>query len=222
MKNSVTPRWLIRMTSVPRQQNQARSLVSSANPHLRRDEHKAPTGNADEESYILTLLTDTSHHGEMTAIRNKYFPPKLNKLEAHIALFRALPKSQLPRIKDDIAQTVSTMSPFDVNATEPFRMRAGVGIRVVDKSPSGTIIKDMHTSLRDRWSMFLSRQDRGDVNPHYTIQNKVDDQKSVDRTLKELKTEFHNSQGAALGVRLWRYDKGWWREEEDFLFPTSR
>ncbi|EXJ64836.1 hypothetical protein A1O7_01174 [Cladophialophora yegresii CBS 114405] len=190
---------------------------SSAPAYQRRNEHKAHTGNEHEESYVLTLHTNVEHHKLMTSLREQYFPPALNKLEAHIAVFRALPGSQLSRIIQDIASVAGSQRPFSITADAPFRMRRGVGIRVVDESGQA---KGIHQELKARWSPFLSHQDRS-FQAHYTVQNKVDDEAVVNDTLEELGNHFHGSQGTVIGLALYRYDRGFWRKERDFTFEDG-
>ncbi len=186
----------------------------TAQTYQRKDEHKARTGNEHEKSYVLALHTDKEHHKQMTSLRERYFPPKLNKLDAHIALFRALPGSQLPRITEDIIDLVATQTPFSINAKEPFRMKHGVGIHVIDSSSQA---RGLHEKLKARWKSFLSPQD-GSFQAHYTVQNKVEDEAIVDQTLQELEEQFSGSQGQVLGLTLYRYDRGYWKKEQDFPF----
>ncbi|MCJ1444736.1 MAG: hypothetical protein MMC23_005238 [Stictis urceolatum] len=189
----------------------------TAETYRRRDDHKAKTGNENEESYILALHTDSEHHKTMTALRNKHFPPRINKLEAHIALFRALPGSELSRIKQDISDIASLKQSFSISASQPFRMGKGVGIRISHTEPAKTIFEE----LKQRWEPFLSQQDRS-FKAHYTIQNKVDDESVVDDTIKDVKEHFRGSNGTVQGLSLYKYDRGYWRKEQNFPFGPSR
>ncbi|KAJ9602435.1 hypothetical protein H2200_012977 [Cladophialophora chaetospira] len=186
----------------------------TAQTYQRKDEHKARTGNDHEESYVLTLHTDEEHHKSMTALRKRYFPPNLNKLDAHIALFRALPGSQLPRITQDVTSLAASQSPFSINANEAFRMRQGVGIQVVDQSGQA---KSIFEKLKQQWKPFLSQQDHS-FRAHYTVQNKVENDETVNRTLKELEEQFQGSRGQVLGLTLYKYDRGHWKKEQDYSF----
>jgi hypothetical protein len=56
---------------------------------------KTSSPNNEEKVYVLTLLTGKAHHTRMTDVRTKYFPENLNKLDAHLTLFHALPASKL-------------------------------------------------------------------------------------------------------------------------------
>lgn len=186
--------------------------------YKRRDEHKPRTGNEHEESYVLTLYTDTIHHTLLTSLRDKYFPPDLNKLDAHIALFRALPGSQLPRLIHDIACLTESQAPFRIFASRPFRMKHGVGIHVEDNSGR---LSAIYEELKAQWTPFLSQQDRS-FKPHYTVQNKVTNEASVDQAFTELTDQFDGSHGEALGLSLYRYDRGYWKKTKDFMFGNKR
>ncbi|KIW19506.1 hypothetical protein PV08_00078 [Exophiala spinifera] len=189
----------------------------TAETYQRRAEHKARTGNKHEESYVLTLHTDRQHHQSMTSLRKRYFPPRLNKLDAHIALFRALPGSRLPQIIDDIKALVQSQAPFEVYATRPFLMKHGVGIHVDD--PDGqaeTIFKH----LKAQWEPFLSQQDRS-FRAHYTLQNKVDDDAVIRQTFKEVNEQFHGNRGQVIALTLYKYERGFWNEPQYFYLNDT-
>jgi 2'-5' RNA ligase len=149
----------------------------------------------------------------MTSLREKYFPQHLNKLAAHVALFRALPGSQLLRIIADITSLTQSQPAFEISATNTFRMKRGVGIYVDDTSGCA---KAIYQGLRKRWEPFLSQQDRS-FKAHYTVQNKVEET-LAEQTLQELGEQFRGSQGQVLGLSLYRYDRGFWKKEQDFPF----
>ncbi|KAK4936394.1 hypothetical protein LTR10_022720 [Elasticomyces elasticus] len=205
------------MSSPSRLPHPPPSASYTRDTYKRREEHKARTGNDHEESYILTLHTNREHHMLLTSLRDKYFPPDLNKLAAHIALFRALPGSQLPRLEHDIASLTQSRAPFSILANKPFRMRQGVGIHVKDDTGG---LKSVYEELKVQWTSFLSQQDRSFA-PHYTVQNKVADDAIVDQTLRELTDQFHGSHGQALGLSLYRYERGYWKKVKDFMFEKE-
>jgi 2'-5' RNA ligase len=149
----------------------------------------------------------------MTSLRENYFPRHLNKLAAHVALFRALPGSQLPRIIADITSLTQSQRAFELSATNTFRMKRGVGIYVDDTSGCA---KAIYQELRKRWEPFLSQQDRS-FKAHYTVQNKVEET-LAEQTLQELSEQFRGSQGQVLGLSLYRYERGFWKKERDFPF----
>jgi 2'-5' RNA ligase len=208
----------LRLTSmpvhtIPAAHQSTASGAYTADEYQRRDAHKANTTYEDEKSYILALRTNENHLKTMTALRAKYFPKKINKLDAHVALFRALPGSELSRICNDISEIAGSTSPFSIHAKKPFKMGKGVGIQVDRAEPAKTI----YGQLKERWEPFLSQQDKS-FKAHYTIQNKVDDPTVVDNTIKEVREEFRGSEGTVDGLSLYRYDRGYWKMERDFEF----
>ncbi|KAF2760354.1 hypothetical protein EJ05DRAFT_474242 [Pseudovirgaria hyperparasitica] len=188
--------------------------TNTSTPHERNPDH-IPHTNQTEDSYVLTLHTSQKHHSTMTSLRKTYFPPRINKLGAHIALFRAIPGSHLPTIKSDIRSLTAHTSSFPIRADAPFRLSHGIAIGVSDGGPES---KRIHAELRDRWYDVLSNQDRGGFRAHYTIMNKVDDEQAVRQAWDELSGAFKGSDGVVEGLALWRYEKGWWKDREVFRF----
>ncbi|OTA56025.1 hypothetical protein K449DRAFT_438276 [Hypoxylon sp. EC38] len=187
----------------------------------RRQEHHKPKTNVpegEETYYIISLQTDVAHHRKMCTLRERYFPPALLRVAAHISLFRALPGSFLPSIKADVAAAVAHITPFGIRTVgPPIRMgRGGVEVSVTSLEPVEGLVRD----LQGKWHDVLSRQDRGAFRGHYTLMNKENDLKKVARCLEEVHRELEpeGCPGTALGPSLWRYDNGWWHHEEDLAF----
>lgn len=201
---------------------------SRSTRHNRRAPH-TPQNESDEEQeyYVMTLLTDDAHHDTMTGLRRRWFPPLLLKVDAHITLFHALPESKLHEIKEDITSLAERTASFQIAARKDgiFEMGKGVGINVRIPRNRETGIDEaaaIRRSLRDKWAPLLSEQDRREKwRGHYTIMNKETDKETIEGCLNELKEQFEESIGSVLGLRLWRYDRGWWREPEDFLFSKN-
>jgi len=185
----------------------------TANQYTRRVDHIPNTAQEEEDNYILALHTDPEHHARVTALRTQYFSPKLNKLDAHLALLRALPGSQLPQIEKDIMGLAQQQQAFPISTTKPFMMAYGVGLGA--QAPESRTI---YAELRDKWEAFLSKQDKS-FEPHYTVQNKAE--KGVpEKTLASIQREWEGSSGMVDGLTLWRYEKGYWRHTRDFMFGS--
>lgn len=185
--------------------------------------HRPQTQDEDENVYVLTLLTDKRHHNAMTEMRKQYFPKRINKLEAHLTLFHALPESKLessviPRIQEIVAHT----KPFKVHAAKPFRMKKGMAISV-PKNEGGQESQNLHSALQNAWAKedWLSEQDAGGMRVHYTIMNKVDDEKEVDKAFQEVQNSWKGDWGTAQGLTLYRYEKGFWRWQQGFQFASA-
>lgn len=64
----------------------------------------------------------------------------------------------------------------------------------------------------------MSEQDAGGMRVHYTIMNKVDDEGEVARAMEENSKSWKGDKGTAVGVGLWRYERGYWKWERGFEF----
>lgn len=99
-----------------------------------------------------------------------------------------------------------------------FKLGKGVAFNLRDGQKEAAGIR---TELRERWMPVLSEQDqRRGWKGHYTIMNKEDDAERIEECLNEV-GNFGGSSGRAMGLRLWRYDRGWWKDAEDFLFQDG-
>ena len=191
---------------------QAPSGPYTADKYTRRSDHTANTAQEEEDSYILALHTDHEHHKRITALRTQYFPPKLNKLSAHVALFRALPGSQLAVIEADVSAAAEKRQPFPIATGKAYLLSHGVAI-----DANVPLAREIYNGLREKWGDFLSKQDKS-FKAHYTIQNKVE-AGVPQKTLDELERNFQGSQGQVDGLSMFRYDRGYWRHTKDFMFP---
>ncbi|KAL9606348.1 MAG: hypothetical protein Q9179_000474 [Wetmoreana sp. 5 TL-2023] len=186
-----------------------------ADTYARRPDHTPQTAQPEAETYILALNTDAAHHQAVTALRKKHFPPTLNKLSAHIALFRALPGSEFPRIQTAIEAVVRQYHPFPISTGKPFLLSRGVAIEACVEPA-----KNIYHTLKEQWHSFLSNQDRS-FRAHYTIQNKVEDREIARKTLDEVQNSFGGSQGTVTGLSLYLYDKGYWKLKKIYPFPEN-
>jgi 2'-5' RNA ligase superfamily len=187
--------------------------------YKRHPDHLPHTSSPyDEEAYVLSLKTDRGHHAALTALRDKYFPRLLNKLSAHICLFRALPGSKRDEIDHDIEELCQRQVFFPIRTAPPFRLKHGVGIGISAGRHQGEMIFEQ---LRSKWEEFLSRQDNWPFKMHYTIVNKVDDASVINKCLEEVKGTFQESEGIVEGLNLWRYEKGYWKYEKSWEFQDG-
>ncbi|KNG45901.1 nucleotide-diphospho-sugar transferase [Stemphylium lycopersici] len=193
---------------------------SRASGHYPRTEHKPNTESEEEHVYVLTLKLTDSLAKPMDELRNRYFPKRLNRTGAHLTLFHALPESQMEALERGLAQISGSIKPFDVSSGKPFRMRKGVGINVDEGYKK---MKDVHSDLQSQWAAFLSEQDAGGFRPHWTVMNKVDDEHKVDGAFSTIRQELSegNQEGQAVGLDLWRYERGNWIFAKHFLFGEA-
>ena len=215
-------------SEAPESQNARSNSASSFAPFVSKKIHQSPlnkwTGEREKAVYVLTLQTNSEHHDRMTELRNKYFPKELNKMDAHLTLFHALPGSKLESsIIPHLEVVASEIQPFSICASFPSRLKKGVAI-CLPVSGGGTEVQSLHFRLQQPWKdqCVLSRQDEGALRPHYTIMNKVQGQKEVERAFEELKGTFEPEWGVAEGLGLWEYERGGtWKWVRGFGFGNG-
>jgi 2'-5' RNA ligase len=185
--------------------------------HVTREEHKPQTENAEEQVYVLTLKLTDSLSVPMNQMREQYFPKRLNRTPAHLTLFHALPHSQYSSIEAGLSQLAASTNPFFVTTGKPFRMRLGVGVNVGKGYNS---MKALQGDLRSQWISHLSEQDRGGWRPHWTVMNKVNEEKKVEDAFETIQKDVLENvrEGKAIGLDLWQYDKGNWKWTSEYTF----
>ncbi|KAH7065414.1 2'-5' RNA ligase superfamily-domain-containing protein, partial [Macrophomina phaseolina] len=177
--------------------------------------HRPRISHDEANVYVLTLNTTPSLSNPLTALRDKHFPVHLNHTPAHLTMFHALPGSERNGIVAALEELCRNIWPFKVTTGAPFRLKRGVGISVAQGLEDA---QRVHRELQQRWSGILSAQDSQSWRPHWTIQNKVDEEVVAAKTMDEVQTEFQGAEGTADGVVLFLYDKGRWRYESHFEF----
>lgn len=186
-----------------------------------RAEHQPSTGGNEEHVYVLTMKLDDSLSVSMNQMRKQYFPKRLNRIPAHLTLFHALPHSHIEALEESLKHLSSNTQPFQVTTGGPFRMRKGVGVNVDGGYQD---LKDVHSQLRSQWMPFLSEQDQGGFRPHWTVMNKIDEEEEVEYALGAVRKELSQStkEGRAVGLDLWKYDRGNWIWANEYTFGMSK
>ena len=159
---------------------------------------------------ILTLGINDDAQQYFDDLRHLYFPQERNFLKAHLTLFHLLPDQ--PGLYDDLYQMAEKQSIFSLQAERIVSIGKGTAIKIKSQE-----LMSLHRGLQDRWSGFLSAQDKQKLWAHVTIQNKVSPE-----TARELQTllniGFKPFRFRASGFRLWRYLGGPWEELAFFKF----
>ncbi|KAF3006453.1 mannose-1-phosphate guanyltransferase [Curvularia kusanoi] len=201
----------------PRRQSPATKEAHRRTEHVTREEHKPKTGAEEELVYVLTLKLTDSLAKPMNSMREQYFPRRLNRTPAHLTLFHALPDSRFAALDSGLSQLATSTRPFFVSTGKPFRMRLGIGINV---GKGYNRMKQVHEELRSQWMPYLSEQDAGGWRPHWTVMNKVNEEKKVDEVFQAVEKEVTQNvqEGQAIGLDLWRYDKGNWVFANEYKF----
>ncbi len=165
---------------------------------------------------ILTLALDSASQGFFDRERQRWFPPALNMIPAHVTLFHHLPGDELPRIQDDLARLCADQ------AASAFTMD---GLRFLGRGTAYSLhapeIADFRGRCAALWQAGLTAQDRQGWRPHVTVQNKADP-KAARALHAQLTRDFMPMTGTATGVTLWHYLGGPWEHAASFTFggPT--
>jgi 2'-5' RNA ligase len=161
---------------------------------------------------ILTLQLDEASHQYFNQLRQQYFPPERNYLEAHVTLFHHLPGSEQAAIQEQLRALTATQLPL------PLRVS---GVRFLGQGVAYTLenaqLLPLHRALQQQWAAWLTPQDRQPLRPHVTVQNKV--VPATARALHEqLSQEFVSFEATGVGFTLWAYQGGPWQELAQFPF----
>jgi 2'-5' RNA ligase len=187
-----------------RQDSGARHINTTppANPF-----HTPNTTQKESSVYVLTLNLTPSISVPLDQMRTEYFPKNLNRTPAHITLFHALPHSRLPNIISDLETITASTRPYNISTGRPFRMRKGVAVRLDSGAESSEHFRE---ELRERWVDCLSEQDRRSWQPHWTVMNKVDEERKVEQAFNTIRRVLCEEvmRGMVVGVVLWRYVVG--------------
>jgi 2'-5' RNA ligase len=156
---------------------------------------------------ILTLALDAPSFERFDALRREHFPPARNLVPAHLTLFHALPGAEEPAILADLAE-VCREREWPLRLTVTGLRFLGKGVAYALASPELTALRGR---LAERWSPWLTPQDRQPFRPHVTVQNKAAPETA--RALHErLGASFAPFEVGAGGLLLWRYLGGPWEE----------
>lgn len=164
---------------------------------------------------ILTLALDPASQAFFERERQRWFPPKLNFIPAHVTLFHHLPGDGLARILADVERLCATQTPAPFTTT---------GLRFLGRGTAYTLAAPgasaFRASLAALWAADLTAQDRQAWRPHVTVQNKADPAEA--RSLHaRLLADFSPFDGLATGVRIWHYLNGPWESEAEILFTGN-
>ena len=155
---------------------------------------------------IVTLVVADGAQAHFQAVRDRYFPPALNRVPAHLTLFHHLPGERADEVDDLLRSLCAAREPFAVNVTEVRSLGRGVAYRCESHA-----LMDLRGTIAETFSSDLTRQDAQGWRPHVTVQNKVSGEVAK-RTHEELSRDFEPWSFRAEGLRAWDYLDGPWRE----------
>ena len=161
---------------------------------------------------ILTLTLDAAAQAYFNALRARHFPPAINHLAAHLTLFHHLPGAELPAVQARLHAVA--------RATGALPLRVA-GLRSLGRGVAFTLESDglraLHRRLQTDFAPHLTPQDQQKLQPHVTIQNKVDPA-AARHLLAELQAGFEPFDAVGTGLRLWAYRGGPWESLAELPF----
>ena len=171
----------------------------------------APDAGA-AEPLILTLKMDDRSQERFDRLRELYFPPERNYLNAHLTMFHKLPGEREAEVCADLREACRNREPFTLTVTGIRSLGRGVAYEL--SSPE---LVALRRDLAGRWGPWLGTQDRQGFKPHVTVQNKVSPETA--RALREeLLATFSPFEVEGVGLSLWRYLGGPWEPVGTYRF----
>ncbi|MBF9237173.1 2'-5' RNA ligase family protein [Hymenobacter sp. BT683] len=164
---------------------------------------------------ILTLTLDDAAQTYFNALRRQHFPPKINYLAAHLTLFHHLPGNELATVCEQL-RSYSLMQ-----CELPLKVE---GLRSLGRGVAFTLENDdlraLHRQLQQAFAAHLTPQDQQKLQPHVTVQNKVEP--TVARQLlAQLQADFAPFCAVGTGLQLWAYRNGPWEALQAFPFQAA-
>lgn len=160
---------------------------------------------------IVTLTLDADSFHYFDSLRQRYFPPAINHLSAHLTLFHHLPSTE-EGVRMDLERWHLAQTPLHLKITEVKSIGRGVVFKI-DCPP----LLQLHKEMQLRWKQWLTPQDLQTLWPHITVQNKVS-AAEAQQTCLQLQKSFQPFTATGVGFRLWSYEGGPWRFLQDFPF----
>jgi hypothetical protein len=160
---------------------------------------------------IVTLAIDKESQAFFDRLRDKYFPPAINFIAAHLTLFHHLPADELSVLKD-LNELINQQLVLLLEVTGVVSIGNGVAYKI-DCPP----LVLLHQRMQQKWKAWLTPQDKQKLWPHITIQNKVAPA-TAKETLLQLKENFQHFTIRATGFSLWSYEGGPWKFIKELPF----
>jgi hypothetical protein len=152
---------------------------------------------------IVTALFAPGDDGWLQQLRRIHYPPELNRVPAHLTLFRHLPPSLETELSARLAAATNATPPA-AGIVDVMDLGEGTALRVESE-----VLSDLRDSLADAFHGLLTPQDQTPWRPHITIQNKVPP-RDARRLQQHLRAAFTPRPLAIRALASWRYLGGPW------------
>ncbi len=162
---------------------------------------------------IVTAWIEEADLAPFTRLRDRFFPPDRNHLDAHLTLFHHIDGEDRAAFIAFARDLLTQTSGFSLALLPPFLLGGGVAY-AVDPAP----LLALRRPLRERFAGGLTPQDgRPWKRPHLTVQNKVD-KDTARRLHHHLSERYTPCTLRVRGLVFYRYDGGPWTELERIPF----
>ena len=165
---------------------------------------------------ILTARMDEGNQVYFNNLRSRYFPVDRNYLAAHVTLFHHLPGDQLEAILRQVSEALVGLPRMEGTIEPARRLGSSVAFPI-----NCTGLMSLHQELQQRWLPELTPQDSQPLNPHITVQNKVENRILV-MTHKSLSTLRFERDIHFTALELWNYQGGPWSLVRTLPFAMER
>ena len=162
---------------------------------------------------IVTLAMEDGAQQWFEAQRQRYYPPALNRIPAHLSLFHSLPGDRSTGLI--LREAAAAQRPFSMRVEGVRSM--GRGVMYALQAPE---LMALHRGLAGRFAPYLTPQDKQPLRPHVVVQNKVEPAEAK-ALLAVLQAGFAEREVRAEGFLWWEYLGGPWRLLERFVFAAG-
>jgi hypothetical protein len=172
----------------------------------------APIGRAMADAPILVTATFApGDDGWLQDLRRTHYPPELNRVPAHLTLFRHLPPSVERELAGRLAGYAAGPPPRAAIAGI-LDLGQGTALRVDSEA-----LEDMRQDLALALHGLLMPQDRALWRPHITVKNKVEP-RAARRLQAALKGRYEGRPLAIRALAAWHYRDGPWEAIRSWTF----
>ena len=167
---------------------------------------------AGAEPLIVTALFGAGDDGWLQQLRCTHYPPGLNRVPAHLTLFRQLPPSAAAELSRRLAEAAAAPPP-PARIAGIIDLGEGTALRVESRG-----LEEIRGLLAAALHGLLTPQDQAPWRPHVTIQNKVEPREAR-RLQQQLRARFEPRPLAIRALATWRYrSDGTWEPHKTHAF----
>ena len=153
---------------------------------------------------ILSLTLNDAAQTYFNALRRQHFPARINYLAAHLTLFHHLPGTERQAVENQLRALCHAQPPLPLAVTGLRSLGRGVAFALENEE-----LRALHRRLQADFAPWLTPQDQQKLQPHVTVQNKVEPA-AARQLLAELQAGFAPFEAVGTGLHLWAYRQGPW------------